>query len=222
MFEVSVKGVDGGEVGKVSVSKAQLGGCVRHQLLKDAVVAYEAHDRVGTASVKTRAMIVGSTKKIYRQKGTGRARHGSRKVNIFRGGGVTHGPIPRNYGGVLPKRQRRMATASALFSKFRDDEVRVLDRLAFTQPKTARMEETLGAIGVEDETVLIVLPDSDDAETGRNVYLSARNMPGVAVLRAQDVNARDLLVSRLTILSSESLKHLTERVGRKAAAEEAE
>lgn len=213
MFEVSVKSQDGKDVGKLTMPRNRLGGCVRYQLIKDVVVAYEAHRRVGTASVKTRAMVAGSTRKIYRQKGTGRARHGSKKANLFRGGGVVHGPVPRDYGGRLSKKARRVAARSALLSKFRDQEVRIVDRLSFEAPKTAAMEEVLANIGVGDETVLLVLPNGEDQHTVRNVYLSARNLPGVDVCRAQDVNARDILRSRVVLFSRDSLAALTERIG---------
>ncbi len=217
MFEVPVKGIDGSEVGKTSVSKSELGGCVRYQLLKDVVVAYDAHARVGTAAVKTRGMIAGTTKKKYRQKGTGRARHGSGKANIFRGGGVVHGPMPRNYGGTISRKARRKAAASALFSKFKDGEVIVVDTLSFKQPKTSQAEELLANVGVEDETVLVVLPSEGNDETVRNVFLSLRNLAGVSVQSAADVNARHLLRSRTVVFSQESLKNLTDRVGHKGS-----
>lgn len=200
--EIPVQDRGGREVEKVSVDLALFDKCRRRQLLKDAVVMYLANRRVGTHDTKTRAEIRGSQKKPWRQKGTGRARAGSRKSPIWRGGGVAFGPHPRDYRQGLNRKMRRRALRSALFSKLKDGQVRVVDSLEMDSPKTKVFADLLGSLGIEGRCLVGI------SKADRNLYLSSRNVPGVKLIPVSDFNAYDVLVAKTVLLTRESLEIL--------------
>jgi len=183
-------------------------GPVKVKLLKQVVLAYEANRRVGTASTKRRGEVAGSGRKLYRQKGTGFARMGDRRNPIRVGGGVAHGPRPRDYRQVIPKKMRRRALASALAGKLRDGEVRLLEGLTLTEPKTRVVAQMLERMGCAGDSCLLVLPGYDEV-----VLRSARNLPRVAVREAREVTAYDLLRYHQVVFVGEALSQVMERSG---------
>ena len=192
-------------LGSAEIDVSVLGDKVKKRLLFDAVHMYESRRRVGTASTKTRSEVAGSGAKPWRQKGTGRARCGTKKSPIWRGGGVTHGPKPRDYGYALPRKALKEATRSALLSKFRDDEVRLIEDLQFEKPSTPRMVELLRAAGVNGACLVVT------ATRDPHVFLSCRNIPYVACLPIEDLNAYDVLKHRHMMLSTETCAKLLEQ-----------
>ena len=178
---------------------------LRPHLVHEVVVAQLASRRAGTASTKTRAEIRGSTSKIYRQKGTGRARAGSRKSPLRHGGGTIFGPKPRDYGYKPPKRVRRGALKVALSAKLKEAELMVLDAVKLSQIKTREFLETMADL--ELENALIVTPEPDE-----NLEKSSRNVQGFKVLRAEGLNVYDVLKYRKLVLLEKSLPKIEERL----------
>ena len=199
-IELKTTNLAGEPVGAVSLDEEQCGGKVKVRLLHGAAVMYHNNLRQGSACTKTRAEIAGTTKKLFRQKGTGRARAGTRKSGTRVGGGVIHGPKPRNFVYRMPKKARRAATRSALLGKAKDGELHVVKGLDFDAPKTKSMTALLEAHDLGVETVLI-----GTEGVKRNVFLSGRNIPGVTVKPAAEINARDLLIHKHVIIEEASL-----------------
>jgi len=197
-----VYNVQGEEVGTFEVDENVLGGKVRRRLMHDAVVMYQANRRTGTAKVKSRSEVAGSTKKPYRQKGTGNARAGSRKSVLWRGGGVAFGPRPRNYHYHMPRKSRRAALKSALLSKMLDNETILLDRLQLEEPKTKRVAEILDNLKI-DRTCLLAIERHDE-----NIWKSARNIAGLSTKVASDINAYDVLRPQRVVITKAALEGL--------------
>ncbi|MCB7128768.1 MAG: 50S ribosomal protein L4 [Candidatus Brocadiales bacterium] len=197
-MELAVYDTRGKEVEKLELEEARFGGEVRKVLLKDAVIMYEANRRVGTACTKTRAEVKGTGKKPWAQKHTGRARAGSLRSPLFRGGGVVFGPKPRDYSYHMPKKARRQALRSAMLGKLLDAEVKVIDKLEFSKPSTKKMVSLLKALGIEG-SCLVVAEDND-----HTIWKSARNVPGLKVMKATQLNAYEIIKhGRLLITRSE-------------------
>jgi large subunit ribosomal protein L4 len=217
MFTLEVKNPDGVPVGTVSIEKKLLGDKVRAQLMHEACLMYEANRRQGTACAKTRSEVAGSRTKPHRQKGTGRARAGTKQSPIWRGGGVAHGPRPRDFSYDIGKKARRAALRSALFSKFEDNEVLVIDELALEEPKTRTAARTLKNLGLE-KTVLVTLKQHPRTgeEAGRyesantNVITSFRNLPGVTVTPVTDLNAYEVLKPHRLLFTRDAFEALKE------------
>ena len=205
-MELTVYTKDGEEAGKIEVPPEISEAQINAQLLHDAVVMYLANRRQGTHCTKTRAEVSGGGRKPWRQKGTGRARHGSIRSPIWRHGGIAHGPKPRDYYYRLPKKMLRNAFRQALASKIRDQEVRVVTDLKFEKPKTKEMVAVLTALGIERSCLICV------AQGDENAYLSGRNIAKVDVVRWQDANTYDLLSHKYVLVSREALERLFERV----------
>ena len=200
-IRVPVFSPDGKEVGGLDIDPASFGGEVNKQLLHDAVVMYQANKRAGTAKTKTRAEVIGSGKKLFRQKGTGNARVGTKRTNKRRGGGTAFGPLPRDYSYAMPKQQRRLATMMALLSKFQDSEAVVVDGLTFDQPKTKKMNGVLKALKLDGQTCLVATKDGD-----KGTYLSARNIQGVEVAPVRELNAYMLLRRKRLLLTKPAIE----------------
>src|SRR4051812_24076810 len=179
----------------ITVDPADFGGKVSKQLLHDAVVMYLANQRAGTHSTLRRGEVAGSTKKLFRQKGTGNARVGTKRTNKRRGGGTTKGPKPRDYSYRMPKKAMRAATRMAVLSKLQDNEVVIVDDLAFEAPKTKEMATVLKALNLGETTCLI-----GTAGLQSTVYKSARNIPGVEILPAAEFNAYSVLRPKRLLL----------------------
>jgi large subunit ribosomal protein L4 len=184
---VPVRNIRGETVDQVELPDVIFGIEPNTAVMHQALMRQLANARLGTHKTKSRGEVSGTTQKVWRQKGTGRARHGSRKVNLWRGGGVTHGPRPRSYEQKMPRKMRRLALRSALSVKAADGQIVCLDSLEMDAPKTKAMIDVLGRLGL-DASVLILL-----SERNENVEKSVRNIPNVRTLRASYLNVRDLL-----------------------------
>src|ERR1700722_15633363 len=174
MLTLNVYNRQGDTVGTIDVDPAEFGGEVNRQLLHDVVVQHLANQRAGTHSTLRRGEVAGSTKKIFRQKGTGNARAGSKRTNKRRGGGTAKGPKPRDYEYHMPKKMVRAATRMAILSKFQDQETIILDDLNLTEVKSKQIATLLKALKISDKTCLLGIPGYDD-----KIYLSARNVAGM-------------------------------------------
>jgi large subunit ribosomal protein L4 len=184
---VTVYNAKGDSVSEVELLPGIFEASVNVPLMHQALVRQLANARQGTHKAKSRGEVNRTKAKWYRQKGTGRARHGSRNANIFVGGGVAHGPNPRKYTKKMPRKMRRAALRSALSVKARENQVVVLDGFEMEEPKAKEMAAVLGNLGL-DQRVLILVPERNEP-----VEKSARNLPQVKVLRASYLNIRDLL-----------------------------
>lgn len=189
---------DGSQGGDFELNESVFGIEPNEHVLTEAYIMQRASLRQGTHAVKTRTQVRGGGKKPWRQKGTGRARHGSTRSPIWVGGGVVFGPTPRSYSYQLPRKVRRLALKSALSSKAIDEKIVVLEDLAFDTPKTKDVISMLGALDV-NEKVLIVT-----AEKNENVIRSANNLKTVKVLSVTEVNVLDLLMHDKLILTKDA------------------
>jgi large subunit ribosomal protein L4 len=173
-------------------------------VMHQAYLRQLANARQGTASTKTRANVSGGGAKPYRQKGTGRARHGSIREPSMKGGGTVFGPKPRDYSQRMPKQMRRLALRSALSQKANDGQVRVIETLVFDEPKTKQAQELMEAIGF-DQTTLVVLPAPN-----YTVSRSFENLTGAKIILARNLNIRDLFSHTYLLLAKDSIELLEE------------
>lgn len=197
----------GQTVGSVEVDPAELGGQVNRQLLHEVVLMHLANQRAGTHSTLRRGEVAGSTKKLFRQKGTGNARVGTRRTNKRRGGGTAKGPKPRDYEYHLPKKAVRAATRMAILSRLQDQEAVIVDEIKLPQIKTKPMVAILEALHLEGTTCLLGLgaKDIDDQKT---LYKSARNIAGISVSPALQFNAYQVLRPKRLLLTKAALEEL--------------
>lgn len=186
-MKATIVNMAGDEVGTVELPASIFEAPVNRDLMHQALVRQMANGRRGTHDTQTRAEVSRTTAKWYRQKGTGRARHGSRKAPIFVGGGVAHGPKPRDYGKDMPRKMRRAALRSALTVKASNGDIVVLDRLELEAPKTKEFIAVVDKLTTSNTTLVLL------AEQDENVERSARNLADVKTLRANYLNIRDLL-----------------------------
>ena len=200
-MNLAVYDMAGKQVGSYEIDPAELAPKVSKQLLHDAVVMYQANARQGTQKTKTRGEVAGSTKKLYRQKGTGNARAGARRSGTRRGGGHIFAKRPRDFGWSMPRKALRAATRMALASRIADDEVKLVDSLAVAAPKTKAVAGLLAALGLGEKTVLVA-PEKHDA----NVWKSARNIDGVSVAPVADLNAWTILRPRSIVMTKAALE----------------
>jgi large subunit ribosomal protein L4 len=169
-------------------------------VVHQALVRQRANARQGTSSTKTRGEVIGSTRKLYRQKHTGMARAGSRKSPTRRGGGVTFGPKPRDYRQDMPKKMHQLAIRCVLSAKARDEELKVVEELKFKQPKTKEMAGVLVALGV-DSSALIVTGEPEE-----NVIKSARNLAGIKTMPANILNVADILSYKMLLMTEPAVR----------------
>jgi large subunit ribosomal protein L4 len=198
---IPVKNMQGENVGEVELLPEIFEAPVNTSLMHQALVRQLANARLGTHKAKTRSENNRSKSKWYRQKGTGRARHGSRNAPIFVGGGIAHGPLPRDYTKRMPKKMRRAALRSALSDKAAADKVLVLSELSMDTPKTKQIVNVLEILVAGSGKTLILLPEENN-----NVELSVRNLQTAKTLRAQYLNIRDLLSADFLVMPMETLK----------------
>lgn len=213
MASLSVFGADGKEVGKYEIEPTDLVPRINKQLLHDAVVMYQANQRQGTHRTKSRAEVSATTKKLYRQKGTGNARAGSRVSGIRRGGGHIFAIRPRDYSYRLPRKALQLATRMALAAKLRDGEVVLIDKLNFDAPKTKDMAAIIGKLGCAGGSLLVATAERNDV-----VYKSGRNIARVAVSHVAELNALAVLGARRVLLTTEALDQIKARVPAAAGA----
>ncbi|TWU27131.1 50S ribosomal protein L4 [Novipirellula galeiformis] len=200
MASLTIYNATGSEVGKYDIDTEAIANRVSKQLLHDVVVMYQANKRQGSHNTRTRGQVSGTTKKMYRQKGTGNARAGSKRTNIRRGGGVARTVKPRDYSYRLPKKAVRLATRMAIRSKIDDGEVLVIDSLGFDTPKTKQMATILKALGLEGTSTLVATADQD-----MTVYKSGRNIQGVSVHPVRDLNALEVLRPKRMLVTKDAL-----------------
>lgn len=211
MIELPVYNREGKEVDTFSIDEESLGGEIRYALLKQAYVMQHANRRQGSARTKSRGMIDGSTRKIYKQKGTGRARMGTVRTNIRKGGGVAFAKnrTREDFRQSMPKKMRRLANRNAVLAKAVDQEIKIIDELNFDRPRTKDFAALLEAVGV-NRTCLVALDSSNT-----NGALAARNVVDVDTTRWEQLNVFEVLNHRFLVIGRASLqsfidgKHLT-------------
>ncbi|KAA0242042.1 MAG: 50S ribosomal protein L4 [Candidatus Brocadia sp. AMX2] len=202
MMDIPVYNKVGEKIDSVQLDE-RFGGPVRKTLLRDAVLMYEANKRQGNASTKTKGEVAGGGKKPWVQKHTGRARAGSIRSPLWKGGGVVFGPKPREYSYAIPKKARKQALFSALTARVRDNELVVVEDLNFDAPKTKQMVEILKALGINGLRCLIVIPNANEM-----VWKSARNIPSVKVMNSAELNAYEVLKPEKVLLTREALGNI--------------
>lgn len=206
---VEVKVFQGGAVATKDVDAAAFGSKVLGRTLKDAIVMYEANARQGTVRAKTRAMVKGPNKKLWPQKHTGRARMGTPKSPLWRGGGRIHPPEPRDHSYHMPKQARRAALRNAIFTKFRDQEVAIADGWPTGKPSTRSAVAVLAQLGMGRSATVVT------TEVDRTLCQSLRNVPLVDVRTLDDLNARQVLLRRYLVLTPAAFDALEQRFAKK-------
>jgi len=214
MVSLPVYDRNGQQVGSYDIDPAELAPRISKQLMHDAVVMYQANRRMGTVKTKSRAEIAASTKKLYRQKGTGNARAGSRKSPIRRGGGHTFALRPRDWSYTMPRKALRMATRMALASRIQDGELTLIDDLAFESPKTRDMAAILKALKLNGTRLLVAVNGYDV-----NVYKSIRNIDAVSVLPVGDLNALEVLSPKRVLMTRGALDAFRRTIASHGAAQ---
>jgi large subunit ribosomal protein L4 len=195
------------KVGSIDLRDEVFGGRIKTDLIHESVVRANAAERRGTHATKTRAMVSGSGKKPWRQKGTGRARVGEIRNPLWRKGGTVFGPQPRSYDYQLPRKVEKGALRAALAQKLRDGEVIVVDALSIGEIKTKAAAEMLRRLGIEGKALLVDVKPED------KLALSMRNIEGIAVLPSNRISARDVMNTRRVVLTQAALEKLQEALG---------
>lgn len=205
-ISVDVFDVKGKAAGTVDVSGEMFGADINKNLMAQAVRVYLANQRQGTSRTKSRGEVQGSTRKIYRQKGTGRARHGGIRAPIFVGGGIAHGPKPRDFSMSLPKKMRKAALFSALTSKLHDKELKVVSGFDKLPAKTKEMASAMNALGLTTakQSVLVVTNNTE------SVVRAARNIENVSLLPANQINTYAVLSAKTVLVMKDALKTMEE------------
>lgn len=202
MIEVPVFNQTGEKVDTLQVDEAKLGGEVRKNLLKQALVMYHANQRQGTVRTLARGEVAGSTRKVFRQKGTGNARTGGIRNPIKKGGGHAKQKRPKDWRQAMPKKARRLARNSAILSKIQSNDLRVIDVIALDQPKTKLMAGVFKALGI-DRSCLFALPGRDE-----NLERSARNLDRATLTTVDQLNAWDILRNRTLLVTRAGMEKL--------------
>jgi len=202
MLEVSVYNTAGEMIETLQIDEERFGNTVNVDLLKQAIVAYHANKRQGSATTKGRGQVVGSTRKIFRQKGTGRARRGNVRTHVVRGGGVTFAKEPRDFRKGLPRKMRRRALDSAILAKLLGHDLLVVDGLEVTEPKTRLVAELLANLKI-NRSCLLTIPERNQA-----LWKSARNIPDVTVRTAGELNAFDVATRQKMLVTREAMDML--------------
>lgn len=202
MLDLPVYNVEGKQIDTLQVDEAAFGGRVNPGLIKQAVVAYHANKRQGTAANRNRSLVAGTGAKAFRQKGTGRARRGDLKTVLLRGGGVAFRKTPRSFRKKLPKKMRHRALRSAILAKILASDVMVIDGLALAAPKTKQMAGILKNLKINRSCLLAL------AERDGNVHLSCRNLPDLTVRIAAELNAFDVATRQKMLVTLDAMKAL--------------
>lgn len=209
-----VRGMDGKDVGSYDFDGADLADRISKQLLHDVVVMYENNRRQGSSRTKTRGEVAGSTKKLFRQKGTGNARVGTKRSPTRRGGGHTFAKTPKDWSYRLPRKAVRLATRMALLSKFQDQEATVLDSFQVPEIKTKTISQMLNALGVAKESCLLVIPDHDVT-----IWRSGRNIGNLWISPVGELNAYQLLHQKRLLITREAIDQARQKQQDAATAE---
>ncbi len=204
MPKVAVHNTKGEQVGELELSDKLFAAEISDSAMHQVVVAYLANQRRGTASTKTRSDVRGGGRKPWRQKGTGRARHGTIRSPIWKGGGVVFGPNPRDYSIHVPKKLKRKALKSALTAKLNNNQIYVLDELALEEPKTSEVARMLKSLSIEGTAMFV------SAGSEPNLYKSTRNIPGVKSSAAESINTYDVIKSGALVLTKDAVARIEE------------
>lgn len=213
-MKLPIMNMSGVQVGEADLTPEIFEADVNVPLMHQAYVRQMANMRRGTHSTRTRSQIRVSKSKIYRQKGTGRARHGSRNAPIFVGGGQAHGPKPRSYRQDMPRKMRRQALRSALSAVVRDEQLVLLEGWSIEAPKTKLVAQVLDAVAGTRNALVVLMPEERDSA----VYVAARNLPNVTVLDVRYLNIRDLLKHEKVVLPVAALDMIADIWGNKEVA----
>ncbi len=201
-MKASVYNQKGEEIKQINLSKDIFGLDVNFDLVHQVVVSYSSNKRQKIAHTKTRNEVRGGGRKPWRQKGTGRARHGSIRSPLFKGGGVTFGPRnDKNYKKIIPDKMRKKALFMALSGKFKDNEIIFLDDINLSEPKTKSAKKIIDNLPIESKSALILLPKKND-----NLIVGIKNIPKIEAIPAKDINAFDLLSFKFLIILEQSVK----------------
>jgi len=206
-MQVTVKNMEGEQIDELELPAEIFEAPISVALMHQALTRQLANARLGTHNSKSRGEVNRTKAKWYRQKGTGRARHGSRNAPIFVGGGVAHGPKPRSYSKKMPRKMRRAALRSALSVKAADAQIVLVDELKMEQPKTRQFEACLEKLDAADRTLVLL------ADRNESVEKSARNLPNVKILWASYLNVRDLLDYDTVLVPLDSLNVIRSILG---------
>ena len=215
MPKVDVLDLDNKKVGEVELADAVFAADVNQDLLYESVRHYLAGLRAGTHKTKTRHEVAGSGKKLWKQKGTGRARTGSVRSPLWRHGGTVHGPVPRDYSYKLPRKMQLGALRSALSAKLRDGELKIISAFQLSDHKTKSFVQTLGKL---EATKKVLLVETDE---NRNLELSARNLKGIVVVRSHEVHPYQLLDATRVLLTQAAASKLSEALSKKGPSKSA-
>jgi large subunit ribosomal protein L4 len=208
-METTVLNTQGNEVEKLELSENFFGQKPKKHFLHEVVTAYLANQRVGTACAKTKAEVSGGGKKPWKQKGTGRARHGSTRSPLWKGGGVVFGPRPRSYRQDLPKSKKRLGLIYALSAKVADNNFMVIDNISVEQAKTKQLNEVLKKLNAGKKPLLVVLKKDE------KLNLAGRNIPGLVQCLPLDLNAYIVLNSSKVIITKEAFEKLNENLSKR-------
>lgn len=202
-LEIEVKDIKGKVVSTMSLSDEVFGIKGKDALLHEAVINFLANQRQGNHATKTKGFVSGGGKKPWKQKHTGRARAGSNRSPLWRGGGTIFGPLPRDYSYSMPKKQKRAALYAAISRKIADGEVFVVEEIKLSEPKTKLMAELIFGLGLSGKSLLII-----DEAMDKNALLAARNMPAVRCMAASELNAYDVMVPDAVVVTKSAMGRL--------------
>lgn len=203
-MQATVYNIKGEVVTQMEISNDVFGVPFNEAVVHQALVRQLANQRLGTADTKTRGEIRGSSRKLYRQKHTGRARRGNIKSPILRGGGVVFGPHPRSYRQAMPKKMRRLALRCALSAKANSSELKIIDQLELDEPKTKRLAGILSSLGVDTSVIIAT------AKAEPNVVKSANNLPAIKTMPISVINVADLLSYKALIMTTDAVQKAEE------------
>ncbi len=204
MPEIVIKDKKNQDAGRMTVSDERFGLLGKGSLVHGSVINFLANQRQGTHATKTKGLVSGGGKKPWKQKGTGRARSGSSRSPIWRGGGTMFGPQPRDYSYEMPKRQRKQALYAALSERLNAGDIVVVDSIAVDAPKTKSVIEVLSGLGLNGVVSILMVVDKAD----KNLLLSARNIPGLTVRSAGELNAYDVMAPRKMVVTKAAVEAL--------------
>lgn len=208
-MEVPVYSLTRDVIKHIEISDDVFGVPFNQAVVHQAMVRQRANARQGTTSTKTRSEVSGTSKKLFRQKGTGYARGGSRRSPLRRGGGIAFGPKPRSYRQAMPKKMRQLALRCVLSAKIGDGELMVLEQLKFDEPRTKEMARILAALGV-DSAALIATSEPEE-----NVVKSARNLPGIKTIPASLLNVIDILSYKMLLMTEAAVRKVEQLWGKR-------
>lgn len=205
MPEINVRDISNNIKGSITLPDGVFGFSARKDIIHESVINFLANQRQGTHATKTKGLVSGGGKKPWKQKHTGRARSGSNRSPLWRGGGIIFGPQPRDYSYSLPKTFKKRALTEALSAKLSNNQITVVDSINMERPKTKEMARIIRNLGFEGKKLLIVLKEKNE-----NILFSSRNIQGVRVLRASDVNPYDLMTHDMILTTPDAVDAMSE------------